>query len=39
MAENEAAVNFGEAVGDERTDDQYDDDLDVHGSVYVREAE
>lgn len=39
MAENDAAVNFYEAVGYERTDDHYDDDLDVHGYVYVKEVE
>ena len=39
MAENEAALNFYEAVGYERTDDQYDDNLNVHGDGYVREVE
>lgn len=37
MAENEVAINFYESIGYERTEDQYDDDLTVHGCVYTKD--
>lgn len=37
MAENDVGIQFYESTGFDRTDDHYDDTLDVHGYVYTKE--
>lgn len=37
MAKNEDAVEFYESASYEHTDDNYDEELDVHGRVYVKD--